>query len=146
MSLGPFIFILPMRRSDGMVEGIYRLAGLARTHPGRAAAMAVFMFSLAGIPPLAGFFAKLYVFMAAIDAGLYSLAVIGVVTSVVGAYYYLRIVKVMYFDEPAAAFEPALGTGMNVLLVATAGATLLFFLLPGPLVTSAEVAAQALFQ
>jgi len=146
MSLGTFIVILTMRRSEGMVEGIYDLAGLARTHPGRAFAMAVFMFSLAGIPPLAGFFAKIYVFMAAIDAGLYGLAVIGVVTSVVGAYYYLRIVKVMYFDEPAPAFEPAMTTGMNVLLVATAGATLLFFLLPGPLVTSAEVAAQALFQ
>ena len=81
------------------------LAGLSRTQPALALALAIFMFALAGIPPTAGFFAKLYIFLAAIDAKLIGLAVIGVVTSVVGAFYYLRIVKVMYFDEPAAAFD-----------------------------------------
>ena len=89
-----------------MVEEIDSLAGLARTKPGTAFLFAAILFSLAGIPPLAGFFAKYYVFLAAIQAGLYALAVIGVVASVVGAYYYLRIVKLMYFDEPEGTFEP----------------------------------------
>ncbi len=89
-----------------MVEEIGDLAGLARTKPAMAFFLAMLLFSMAGIPPLAGFFAKFFVFLAAIKAGLFTLAVIGVVTSVVGAYYYLVIVKIMYFDEPAKAFEP----------------------------------------
>src|SRR5690606_1959859 len=96
MTVGTFAVILCMRQRGRMVEGIDDLAGLSKTHPVLAAVMAVFMFSMAGIPPLAGFFGKLYVFLAAIEAELYTLAVIGVVTSVVAAFYYLRIVKVMY--------------------------------------------------
>ena len=95
-----------MRRGDAMFENIDDLSGLSRTHPVIAFCLAMMMFSLAGIPPLAGFFAKFYVFAAAIKANLVTLAVIGVVTSVVGAYYYLRIVKVMYFDEPRERYEP----------------------------------------
>ena len=95
-----------MRRDGRMVEDIDDLSGLSRTNPMMAFLLAMLMFSLAGIPPLAGFFAKFYVFLAAIQAGLYALAVIGVLSSVVGAYYYLRIVKIMYFDEPAERFEP----------------------------------------
>ena len=106
MTLGTFACILSMRRDGQMVEDIGDLAGLARTKPAMAFFLAMLLFSLAGIPPLAGFFAKFYVFLAAIKAGLFTLAVIGVVTSVVGAYYYLPIVKIMYFDEPAKPFEP----------------------------------------
>src|SRR6187397_1459066 len=106
MTLGTFAAILTMRRNGEMVEQIADLAGLARTHPTIAFFFGVMLFSLAGIPPLAGFFAKYFVFLAAIKAELYALAVIGVLASVVGAYYYLAIVKVMYFDEPAAPFEP----------------------------------------
>ena len=106
MTLGTFACILQMRRQGRYVETIDDLAGLSRGRPMMALALAIFMFSLAGIPPLAGFFGKLYVFKAAIDAGLTWFAVIGVVLSVVGAYYYLRIVKLMYFDEPAEAFDP----------------------------------------
>ena len=101
MTLGTFAVILSMRRDGKLVENIADLAGLARTHPTMAFFLGVLLFSLAGIPPLAGFFAKFYVFLAAIKAGLFTLAVIGVVSSVVGAYYYLAIVKIMYFDEPA---------------------------------------------
>ncbi|MGI9415461.1 MAG: NADH-quinone oxidoreductase subunit NuoN, partial [Hyphomicrobiales bacterium] len=101
MTLGTFACILAMRRRTGTVETIADLAGLARNNPMMAFVLAMLMFSLAGIPPLAGFFAKFYVFLAAIQAGLYALAVIGVLASVVGAYYYVRIVKIMYFDEPA---------------------------------------------
>src|SRR5262244_3974726 len=106
MTLGTFAGIIAMRRPDGPVEEISDLAGLGRTKPTMALFLAVMLFSLAGVPPLAGFFAKLYVFFAAMQAGLYTLAVIGVLASVVGAYYYLAIVKVMYFDEPAPSFVP----------------------------------------
>jgi len=106
MTLGGFLIVLQMRDANGeAVERIDSLAGLSENRPGLAAAMAIFMFSLAGIPPLLGFFAKLAVFRAAVDAGLFPLAVAGFVGSVIGAYYYLRIIKVMYFDAPAPAFE-----------------------------------------
>jgi NADH-quinone oxidoreductase subunit N len=106
MTLGSFLIVLQMRDADGNpVETIDSLSGMSETRPGLAAAMAVFMFSLAGIPPLLGFFAKLAVFQAAVNAGLFPLAVVGFVASVIGAYYYLRIVKVMYFDSPAPAFQ-----------------------------------------
>jgi NADH-quinone oxidoreductase subunit N len=144
MNVGSFAVILSMRRNGQMVETIADLAGLSRSQPGMALAMAIFMFSMAGIPPLAGFFSKLYVFLAAIDAGLYVLAVIGVVTSVVGAYYYVRIVKLMYFDEPAAAFDRP-GPELQAVLWVMAAVTLLFFVLPSPIITGAEAAAAALF-
>src|SRR6202043_3555633 len=96
--------ILSMRRKSGMVESIDQLAGLARSHPGMAFFLAMLLFSMAGVPPLAGFFAKFYVFLAAIKAGLYILAVIGVLASVVGAYYYLAIIKIMYFDDAVEGF------------------------------------------
>ena len=106
MTLGTFACILAMRRDGRMVEDIDQLSGLSSTSPLMAFLLAMLLFSLAGVPPLAGFFAKFYVFLAAIHAGLYALAVIGVLLSVVGAYYYLRIVKIMYFDAPAERFEP----------------------------------------
>ena len=127
-----------------MVEEIDQLSGLSRTSPLMAFMLAVLLFSLAGIPPLAGFFAKFYVFLAAIEAGLYVLAVVGVLLSVVGAFYYLRIVKIMYFDEPVGAFEP-----MPRLLAVVLGASglliLFYFVYPAPLVAAAEVAARSLF-
>jgi NADH-quinone oxidoreductase subunit N len=144
MTLGTFACILAMRRRDGNVETIADLSGLARTQPAMAFFLAMLMFSLAGVPPLAGFFAKFYVFLAAIKAGLYGLAVIGVLASVVGAYYYLAIVKVMYFDEPAERFEPMTPelravVGVSGLLI------LLYFVYPGPLVDAAAAAAKSLF-
>ncbi|MEW6449983.1 MAG: NADH-quinone oxidoreductase subunit NuoN [Pseudomonadota bacterium] len=144
MTLGTFCVVLAMRRSDGAVENISDLAGLARTHPGLAFFLGLLMFSLAGIPPLAGFFAKYYVFLAAINAGLYALAVIGVLASVVGAYYYLLIVKTMYFDEPAAGFVPMPGE-LKAVLGITGLFTLLFFVYPAPLLNAAIVAAKSLF-
>jgi NADH-quinone oxidoreductase subunit N len=145
MTIGTWGVILCMRRSGRMVEGISDLAGLSRTQPGLALAMAIFMFALSGIPPTAGFFAKLYVFLAAIDAGLAGLAVIGVVTSVVSAFYYLRIVKVMYFDEPVADFDHSITAELKGVVFVTAVITLFFFLLPGPVMGAAETAASSLF-
>jgi NADH-quinone oxidoreductase subunit N len=144
MTIGTFGCVLLMRRHGESVESIDDLAGLARTQPMLAAALAIFMFSLAGIPPLAGFFAKLYVFLAAIDAGLVALAVIGVLASVVGAFYYVRIVKVMYFDEAAAPFDRPVGREFAVIVGSTALFNLVFCLHPGPLVDQAGIAAAAL--
>jgi NADH-quinone oxidoreductase subunit N len=144
MTLGTFACVLSMKRSGGMVENISDLAGLARTSPMMAFLLAMLMFSLAGIPPLAGFFAKFYVFIAAINAGLYALAVIGVLTSVVGAYYYLAIVKTMYFDEPQKSFEPM--PGEQAIVLGVAGLfNLLFFVYPAPLLDAATAAAKSLF-
>jgi NADH-quinone oxidoreductase subunit N len=145
MTLGAFGCILSMRRRGVMVEQITDLAGVSRSNPLMAAALALFMFSMAGIPPLAGFFGKLYVFLPAISSGLYALAVIGVLASVVGAYYYLRIIKVMYFDELAEGFEAQPGWEIPSILVVSALAILLFFIVPGPLLSAAQAAAASLF-
>ncbi len=108
MTLGAFLVVLQMRGSDGEpIEDIRSLSGLSRTRPGLALAMAMFMFSLAGIPPLLGFMPKFAVFQAATNAGLLGLAVAGAIASVISAYYYLRMVKTMYFDDPAPAFAPS---------------------------------------
>jgi NADH-quinone oxidoreductase subunit N len=144
MTLGTFAVILSMRRPDGMVEEISDLAGLARSNPPLAFFLALLLFSLAGIPPLAGFFAKYYVFLAAIQAGLYGLAVVGVLASVVGAYYYLLIVKLMYFDEPMPAFQPMPGE-LKVVLGIAGLFNLLYFLYPAPLIVAAGDAAKSLF-
>jgi NADH-quinone oxidoreductase subunit N len=144
MTLGVFAVILSMRRPTGMVESIDQLAGLARTHPTMAFFLAMLLFSMAGVPPLAGFFAKFYVFLAAIKAGLYLLAVLGVVTSVVGAYYYLAIVKLMYFDEPVGTFEQ-MPYELRVVLAICGLFNIFFFLYPGPLVGIASAAAHSLF-
>jgi NADH-quinone oxidoreductase subunit N len=144
MTLGTFACILAMRRGDLMVEEIADLKGLARTKPAMAFFLAMLLFSMAGVPPLAGFFAKFYVFLAAIKAGLYTLAVIGVLASVVGCYYYLMIVKVMYFDEPEGEFE-MLPLELKAVLGVAGLFVLLFFVYPAPLIDAAATAAKSLF-
>ena len=145
MNAGTFACILCMRRGGRMVENIEDLSGLARTNPRLALSLFVFMFSMAGIPPLAGFFGKLYVFLAAMQEGLYTLAVIGVVSSVIAAYYYLRIVKVMYFDESVEPFDRNVGRGVSLVLGTSAIINVFFFLWPTPLLNSAAVAATTFF-
>jgi NADH-quinone oxidoreductase subunit N len=144
MTLGTFACIIAMRRSGKPFEDIADLAGLARTKPAMAFFLAMMLFSMAGVPPLAGFFAKFYVFLAAVQAGLFTLAVLGVLTSVVGCYYYLMIVKVMYFDDPAPAFDP-MGGALRTMLAVTGLFVLLFFIEPAPLVDAAGAAAKSLF-
>ena len=144
MTLGTFAFILAMRRKEGNVEEISDLAGLSNTNPVMATVMTILMFSLAGIPPLAGFWAKWYVFLAAINAELYALAVIGVLTSVVGAYYYLRIIKIMWFDEPVGGFQPMAGE-LRLVLGVSGAFVLLYVLVGGPVGRMAQAAAQTFF-
>jgi NADH-quinone oxidoreductase subunit N len=147
MTLGSFLVVLRMRDTDGKpVETIASLSGLSRTRPLMAAAMAMFMFSLAGIPPLMGFWPKFFVFNAAVAANLTWLAAVGIATSVIGAFYYLKIVKVMYFDEPAPAFERSRDWIEGLLIAAAA----LFvspvgFLLIGPIDALSRNAAGSLF-
>jgi NADH-quinone oxidoreductase subunit N len=144
MTLGAFTFILTMKRNGEHVENISDLAGLSRTNPTLAFVFAMLLFSLAGVPPLAGFFAKWYVFVAAIKANLITLAVIGVLTSVVSVYYYLAIVRVMYFDEPLTKLDPVRLELRGVLAV-MAIVNLFYFAYPGPLVSAAAAAANSLF-
>jgi NADH-quinone oxidoreductase subunit N len=144
MTLGAFACVLSMRRPSGMVEDIEELAGLAETNLGLAGVLALLLFSLAGIPPLAGFFAKFYVFIAAVKEGLWPLAIFGVLASVVGAYYYVRIVKIMFFDAPKEAFlrvptKAGLVLGLAGMFVA------LYVVWPAPLVDGAGAAAATLF-
>jgi NADH-quinone oxidoreductase subunit N len=144
MNVGTFACILCMRQKDRMVEGIEDLKGLSKTDPMMALALAVFMFSMAGIPPLAGFFGKLFVFSAAIDAGLYGLAIIGILTSVVGAFYYMRIVKFMYFDDPEEAFDRPIGREMSLILLGSGLVITFFIVFPGPILDGASAAAASL--
>ncbi|MBC2777594.1 NADH-quinone oxidoreductase subunit NuoN [Parasphingopyxis marina] len=147
MTLGSFLCVLQMRDAEGRpVEDIESLAGLSKTQPALAAAFAIFMFSLAGIPPLLGFWGKFLVFDAAVSAGLFPLAVIGIALSVIGAYYYLRIVKTIYFDDSAPAYAPANSMVENGLIaVAAAAVSPLGYLLVPFLALTAGNAARALF-
>ncbi len=144
MNIGAFACILSMRRHGDPVEGIDDLAGLSATNPKMALMLTAFMFSLAGIPWFAGFFGKLYVFMAAIDAGLYVLAILGVLASVVAAYYYLRIVKIMYFDTAVEPLDRPTSRALGLVMLVTALLVTMFIVFPGPLVNSAGEAAAAL--
>jgi NADH-quinone oxidoreductase subunit N len=143
MSFGAFACIIAMRRHGHAVETIADLAGLAGQRPGFALAMAIFMWSMAGIPPLSGFFGKLYVFTAALNAGLVPLAIIGVVTSIIGAFYYLRVIKVMYFDAGTPDFDATPGT-VSFVMGLGAAVTALFIIVPAPLLEAAGAAAKAL--
>ncbi len=142
MTLGAFACVIAMRRQSGPVEEIDQLAGLAQHNLPMAAVLATLMFSLAGIPPLAGFWGKFYAFMPAIKSGYYVLAVIGVLASVVGAYYYLRIVKIMFFDEPAEKFLPV-RVKVGIVMALSALFVLLFVVMPSPLVSAAGTAASS---
>src|SRR6476469_7272093 len=147
MTLGAFLCVLKMRDSQGQpVEEIASLSGLSQSRPGLAAAFAVFLFSLAGIPPLLGFWPKLLVFQAAVNSGYVTLAVAAILGTVVGAYYYLRIVKVMYFDDPAAPYARAREPVESALiLLAALFISPLGYLLVGPLGAIADRAAGSLF-
>lgn len=146
MSAGAFGCVLMMRRRGEAVEAISDLSGLSQTRPGMALALAICLFSMAGIPPLAGFFGKFYVILAAFEGGLYMLAVVGVIASVVGCYYYLRVVKVMYFDTPAAAFDSHHAWMLRAATLCGVAVTAFFFLLPTPLISTARAAASILFK
>jgi NADH-quinone oxidoreductase subunit N len=144
-NLGMFACVAAMRRDGESVENISDLAGLSRTQPYFAFALGVLTFSLAGLPPLAGFAGKFLVFGAAMQAHLIWPAVINIVASVAGAFYYLRIIKVMYFDEPVRGFDHDVGHGTGAVMWGAGAISLFFFVVPAPLIAIAGQAAQSLF-
>jgi NADH-quinone oxidoreductase subunit N len=143
MNVGAFACILAMKRDGKMVEDIADLAGLARSQPKIAYALAIFLFSMVGLPPLAGFFGKLFVFLAAIEAGLYFLSIVGMLASVIGAFYYIRIIKVMFMDEPARPFDLP-SAPVSAVMGLSAVVTLFFFAACWPIFAAAQAAAKAL--
>ncbi len=144
MSAGAFGCVMMMRRGGEYVEKISELSGLAQTHPVRAAVLALFMFSMAGIPPMSGFFSKMYILLAAVNHNLAWLAVVGVISSVVSGYYYLKIVKVMYFDEPAKPFDSDVAFLLKAGVLISAIVTLFFCAAPSGLMDQIKTVAQGL--
>ena len=145
MNIGVFACILNMRRDGAMVEGINDLAGMSRTHPMLAMALAILMFSMAGIPPFAGFFGKFYIFMGAIQAELYWLAVLGVLSSVVAAFYYIRIVQIVYFEEAGKPLDKSSSPELSFVITASGLFVAFFFVYPTPVLSAAAAAAASLF-
>tara|TARA_B100001057_G_scaffold290988_1_gene291032 strand:+ start:2514 stop:3923 length:1410 start_codon:yes stop_codon:yes gene_type:complete len=145
MNISVFAFILTMKRNDEYFEQISDMSGLYRNHPFSAIMISLMMFSLAGIPPLAGFFGKFYIFMAAVESNMFILAIIGIIASVIGAFYYLRIVKVIYFDEPQQRYDGASIKSLAVLFYPTSLLVIIFCFYPLPLLNIAETASKSFF-
>ena len=142
MNLGAFGCIFMMKRENIFYENINDLSGLSKNHPILAFSFLIILFSLAGIPPLAGFFAKFYIFMAVIEVKMYALAIIGLVTTVVSAFYYIRIIKVIYFDKPKKPFDKNYDFGLKISLILSSILVLVYFIYPSiltDLVSSIEV-------
>ena len=134
MNLGAFGCILMMKRNNIYYESIKDLSGLSKNHPTLAFAFLIILFSLAGIPPLAGFFAKFYIFMSVIENNMYMLAVIGLLTTVVSSFYYLRIIKVIYFDNPQQPFDKSYDWGIKITLFLSSAIILIYFIYPSILI------------
>jgi len=142
---GVFVIILCMRTEGISVNNIEKLSGLSQTHPVLAYTMAILLFSMSGLPPLAGFFGKLFIFNAAVSHGYYALAVIGVVASVVAAFYYLRIIKIMFFDKPIDELDHDIGIERRIVLFVSVAFTIGFIFMPSAIITFAKAAAASLF-
>jgi len=136
MNLGAFGCIFMMKRENVYYENINDLSGLSKNHPMVALSFLIILFSLAGIPPMAGFFAKFYVFVAVIEVKMYALAIIGLVTTVVSAFYYLRIIKIIYFDKPKKPFEESYDWGLKISLILSSVLILIYFIYPSILVNA----------
>ena len=133
MNLGAFGCIFMMKRENIYYENINDLSGLSKNHPMLALSFLIIFFSLAGIPPLAGFFAKFYIFMAVIEAEMYVLAIIGLLTTVVSSFYYLRIIKIIYFDKPIKPFDDNYDWGLKSSIILTSILVLIYFIYPSAL-------------
>ena len=144
MNIGSFVCIILMKRKTVYLENIRDLSGLSKNHPVIAFSFTVILFSLAGIPPLAGFFAKFYIFMAVIKSNLFALAIIGLITSVVSAFYYLRIIKIIYFDPEQEKFDPITSKGIRFSLAFSTLLILFYFLNPSSLTYFVNIASKAI--
>ena len=144
MNIGSFVCIILMKRKTVYLENIRDLSGLSKNHPVIAFSFTVILFSLAGIPPLAGFFAKFYIFMAVIKSNLFALAIIGLITSVISAFYYLRIIKIIYFDPEQEKFDPITSKGIRFSLAFSTLLILFYFLNPSSLTYFVNIASKAI--
>ena len=145
MNVSVFTVILSLKRNDAYFENISDLSGMYKNHPFTTILVALMMFSLAGIPPLAGFFGKFYIFVAALESNMVLLAVIGIIASVISAFYYLRIVKIMYFDEPKEEFDGVNIRSLQVLFYPSSFLVILFFIYPAPIIQLSEYAIKSFY-
>jgi NADH-quinone oxidoreductase subunit N len=145
MNIGVFACLLNIRRDGNMVEEINGLSGISRSHPMMSIALTIFMFSMAGIPPFAGFFGKLHIFMSAVQADMFGLAILGILTSVVAAFYYIRIVQIIYFKESEDILDLPSGIELNVVIIASGILVTFFFIYSAPIISAAGIAAASLF-
>ena len=145
MNISVFTVILSLKRNDAYFENISDLSGMYKNHPFTTILVALMMFSLAGIPPLAGFFGKFYIFVAALESNMVFLAVIGIIASVISAFYYLRIVKIMYFDEPKEEFDGVNIRSLQVLFYPSSFLVILFFIYPAPIIQLSEYAIKSFY-
>ena len=136
MNLAFFSCLLMLRRKDKYFENLDDLSGLSKNHPLLSASLLITLFSLAGIPPLAGFFAKFYVFLSVIKKDMYLLAIIGLLSTVVAAFYYLRIIKIIYFDEKLDKYDTNHNFGLKIALVISTILILTYFIYPGTLLSA----------
>ena len=134
MNLGAFGCIFMMRRENTFCENITDLSGMSKNHPILALSFLIILFSLAGIPPLAGFFAKFYIFMAVIESKMYALAIIGLLTTVISAFYYLRLIKVIYFDPEKIKYDKDHNLGLKLTLIISTFLLIFYFVYPSILI------------
>ena len=133
MNLGFFSCLLMMKRNNVYYENIDDLSGLSKNHPLLSLSLLIILFSLAGIPPLGGFFAKFYVFTAVVEQKMYALAIIGLLTTVISAFYYLRIIKTIYFDDSVVSFDITKNKFAQLSIFISCSILLTFFLYPSVL-------------
>ena len=145
MNIGIFTAILSLKKRDQYIESLSDLSGLSKKNPILSLCIALVMFSMAGIPPLAGFFGKFYIFMAALKADLIYLALLGVIASVISAYYYLRIVKLMYFDESDESIQVSISSRTSFILLTSILVITLFVIYPNFLINIAEQVSTSYF-
>ena len=134
MNLGLFSCLIMMKRNNQYYENIDDLSGLSKNHPMLSLSLLIILFSLAGIPPLAGFFAKFYVFKSVIEQSMYFLAVVGLLSTVVAAFYYLRLIKIMYFDEEKEKYDTDHSKWLKFSLTASTLLILIYFIFPSQLI------------
>ena len=135
MNIGIFACIFLMKRDGKYCENLNDLSGISTSHPILSVSLLIILFSLAGIPPLAGFFAKFYIFMAVIESEMYTLAIIGLLSTVISAFYYLRIIKIIYFDDVNKSFDQVKNIGISTTLFLCSLILITFFIYPSYLNT-----------
>ena len=135
MNLGVFCCLFAMKRNDQFFDNLEDLSGLSKNHPMISLSLLILLFSLAGIPPMAGFFAKFYIFISVIEQSMYFLAIVGLISTVISAFYYLKIIKIIYFDSPKEKYDQISYFGLKISLALSTLLILLYFIYPSALIS-----------